>query len=122
MAMCVLSLCRLGVKDVLMLPPYHQYFIRQNTSATMAHRMQYLGESVHQAARSVVETLRRDGGAGGVIALDNQGNGKYLGCWLRRWLICEQVATPLNCPGMYRGLVREDGVMKTAIFDDEVLE
>jgi len=32
------------------------------------------------------------------------------------------VATPLNCPGMYRGLVREDGVMKTAIFDDEVLE
>jgi hypothetical protein len=32
------------------------------------------------------------------------------------------VATPLNCPGMYRGLVREGGVMKTAIFDDEVLE
>jgi beta-aspartyl-peptidase (threonine type) len=38
--------------------------------------MQYLGESVHQAARSVVEALRRDGGAGGVIALDNQGNGE----------------------------------------------
>ncbi len=34
----------------------------------------------------------------------------------------EIVATPLNCPGMYRGLVREDGVLRTAIYDDEVLE
>ena len=32
------------------------------------------------------------------------------------------VSTPLNCPGMYRGLVREDGALKTAIFDDEELE
>ena len=32
------------------------------------------------------------------------------------------VATPLNCEGMYRGLIRENGVPKTAIFDDEVLE
>jgi isoaspartyl peptidase/L-asparaginase-like protein (Ntn-hydrolase superfamily) len=38
--------------------------------------MQYLGESVQKAARSVVEALRRDDGAGGVIALDNEGNGK----------------------------------------------
>ena len=36
--------------------------------------MQYLGESVHKAARSVVEALR--GEEGGVIALDNQGNGE----------------------------------------------
>lgn len=38
--------------------------------------MQYLNEPVHKAARSVVEALRRDEGVGGVIALDNQGNGK----------------------------------------------
>ncbi|KAI0276600.1 asparaginase [Russula aff. rugulosa BPL654] len=82
------------------------YFIRQNTAATLAHRMQYLNEPVHKAARWVVEALRRDEGVGGVIALDNQGN----------------VSTPLNCPGMYRGLVREDGALKTAIFDDEELE
>jgi hypothetical protein len=31
---------------------------------------------VHKAARWVVEALRRDEGVGGVIALDNQGNGK----------------------------------------------
>lgn len=35
--------------------------------------------------------------------------------------IHEIVSTPLNCPGMYRGLVREDGALKTAIFDDEEL-
>ena len=34
----------------------------------------------------------------------------------------EAVATPLNCPGMYRGLVRADGELRTAIFDDEALE
>jgi hypothetical protein len=38
--------------------------------------MQYLDESVHKAARSVVEALRREDGVGGVIALDNEGNGK----------------------------------------------
>jgi len=41
---------------------------------------------------------------------------------LRQVLIREIVSTPLNCPGMYRGLVREDGALKTAIFDDEELE
>ena len=38
--------------------------------------MQYLDESVHKAGRTVVEALRREEGAGGVIALDNQGNGE----------------------------------------------
>jgi hypothetical protein len=38
--------------------------------------MQYLNEPVHKAARSVVEALRREEGIGGVIALDNQGNGE----------------------------------------------
>lgn len=52
-----------------------QYFIRQNTAATLAHRMQYLDEPVQKAAQSVVEALRREGGVGGVIALDNHGNG-----------------------------------------------
>jgi hypothetical protein len=41
---------------------------------------------------------------------------------LRQGLIRKIVSTPLNCSGMYRGLVREDGALKTAIFDDEELE
>ena len=62
--------------DALLSLFHRQYFIRQNTAATLAHRMQYLNEPVRKAARSVVEALRRDEGVGGVIALDNQGNGK----------------------------------------------
>ncbi|KAJ4468212.1 asparaginase [Lentinula aciculospora] len=82
------------------------YFIRQATASTIARRVQFLGEPITTAAKVAVETLRQDGGVGGVIVLDVDGN----------------VATPLNCEGMYRGLIREDGVMKTAVFDDEVLE
>ncbi|EIN11455.1 asparaginase [Punctularia strigosozonata HHB-11173 SS5] len=81
------------------------YFIRQATASTIARRMQFLNESVDKAARHAVEDLRKDGGIGGVIALDEEGN----------------VAMPLNCSGMYRGIIREDGVPKAAIFDDEEL-
>ncbi|KAI0331159.1 asparaginase [Cubamyces sp. BRFM 1775] len=82
------------------------YFIRRATASTIGSRMKHLHESLDVAARACVEELRVDGGIGGVIALDNSGN----------------VAMPLNCSGMYRGVVREDGVPKTAIFDDDELE
>ncbi len=32
------------------------------------------------------------------------------------------VAMPMNCSGMYRGVVYENGVPKTAIFDDDELD
>lgn len=82
------------------------YFIRLATASTIGRRMRYLNESVRKAAKHCVEELRQDGGIGGVIALDNKGN----------------VAMPLNCSGMYRGVVREDGKPKTAIFDDDILD
>ncbi|KAK7035807.1 nucleophile aminohydrolase [Favolaschia claudopus] len=82
------------------------YFIRCATAATIAHRVKFLGESLEKAAEYAVEELRVNGGIGGVIALDSMGN----------------VTMPLNCPGMYRGVIREDGVPLTAIFDDDVLE
>jgi L-asparaginase / beta-aspartyl-peptidase len=86
--------------------------------------MQYLNEPVHKAAQSVVESLRREGGIGGVIALDDEGNGKGPTCMIEAIIevMSDIVATPLNCPGMYRGLVRQEGIFRTAIFDDEVLE
>jgi hypothetical protein len=33
----------------------------------------------------------------------------------------DTVALPLNCSGMYRGVIRPDGVPMTAIFSDEEL-
>ncbi|KAF9484477.1 asparaginase [Pholiota conissans] len=81
------------------------YFIRQAAAATIAHRVRYLNEPISEACRHVVDELLEDGGIGGVIALDDKGN----------------VAMPLNCPGMYRGVIRTDGIPKTAIFKDEEL-
>ena len=48
--------------------------------------MKYLNEPLDVAAKACVEELRRDGGVGGVIALDNAGNGEYsmaLYVWLK---------------------------------------
>ena len=47
--------------------------------------MKYLNEPLDVAAKACVEELRRDGGVGGVIALDNAGNGEY-GTSLHVWL------------------------------------
>ncbi|GLB37244.1 putative asparaginase [Lyophyllum shimeji] len=82
------------------------YFIRLATAATIARRVQYLHEPLEKAAETAVKDLLAEGGIGGVVALDDVGN----------------VAMPLNCPGMYRGVIREDGVPKTAIFAGDVLD
>ena len=55
-----------------------QYFIRLATASTIARRMKYLHEPLSIAAKACVEELRRDGGIGGVIVLDNAGNGELL--------------------------------------------
>ncbi|KAI0321185.1 asparaginase [Amylostereum chailletii] len=77
-----------------------------NTASTIARRMQYLHEPLHVAAKWAVEDLRKAGGDGGVIGVDRAGH----------------VAMELNCPGMYRGVIRQDGIPKTAIFADDELE
>ncbi|KAH7923925.1 asparaginase [Leucogyrophana mollusca] len=81
------------------------YYIRQAAASNIARRMQYLREPLGEAAQHVIDDLFADGGMGGVIAVDREGN----------------VALPLNCNGMYRGVIRPDGVPLTAIFFDEGL-
>ena len=44
----------------------------------LGSRMKLLGESVQNAADKVVGDLEHDGGIGGVIAIDVQGNGQCL--------------------------------------------
>ena len=79
------------------------YFIRQAAASTIARRMQFLDESLAKASQTVVDDLFVQGGLGGVIALDREGN----------------YSLPLNCSGMYRGVIKPDGIPKTAIFFDE---
>lgn len=82
------------------------YFIRSAAAAGVEGRMRHGGEGVDAASKAVVEELFAEGGLGGMICLDQQG----------RW------AMPLNCAGMYRGYVGKDGVVRTAVFDDDELE
>ncbi|KAJ3574644.1 hypothetical protein NP233_g1618 [Leucocoprinus birnbaumii] len=79
------------------------YFIRLATAVTIARRVQYKDETIEEAGKYAVEDLSVSGGEGGAIILDSEGN----------------VSLPMNSPGMYRGVIREDGIPLTAIFSDE---
>lgn len=82
-----------------------EHFIRAVASYDIAARMRYAGQSLEQAAGSVVfERLPAIGGQGGVIAVDRDGN----------------LSMPFNTTGMYRGWVQCQGTVvegvRTAIF------
>ena len=72
------------------------------TAKEIAVLMAYRGMSVQDAADHALKVeLVGLGGSGGAIALDKNGN----------------FATPYTDNGMYRGWVREDGVIEVRIYD-----
>ena len=84
-----------------------EYFIRAAAAHSVAARMKFGGMSLAEAARVTVmeelPALPPDGGSGGLIALDAEGN----------------IAMPFNTPGMYRGYVDTDGNQVVKIYEDE---
>jgi beta-aspartyl-peptidase (threonine type) len=84
-----------------------EIFIRYAAAHEIASRMRYAGQSLEEASRAVViDMLAPAGGSGGVIAVDRAGN----------------VSLPFNCSGMYRGVVRCDGMLLTAIYDEQLID
>lgn len=80
-----------------------EVFIRFAAAQEISARMRLAGQSLEQAARSVVmEVLAPNDGSGGVIAVDRDGH----------WSL------PFNCAGMYRGVVTHDGALRTAIYEE----
>lgn len=79
-----------------------EFFIRFGAAHEVAARMRHRGDGLGQAARAVIAELGRIGGSGGLLAVGRDGD----------------LALPFNCSGMYRGFVREDGVIHTAIYDE----
>lgn len=57
---------------------FYQFFLRFTVASTVAQRMKYLGESVARASSAVVSDLKTYGGTGGVIAVDDRGNSKWI--------------------------------------------
>ncbi len=81
-----------------------EYFIRHVVAYDICARMRYARQSLAESADTLVNNvLVEAGGAGGVIALDAQGN----------------VAMPFNTPGMYRASIAPDGAVTVAIYGDE---
>ncbi|MEX0915860.1 MAG: isoaspartyl peptidase/L-asparaginase [Wenzhouxiangellaceae bacterium] len=81
-----------------------EYFIRHVVAYNICARMMHLDETLQQSADHVVNKLLvEDGGTGGVIALDAEGN----------------IATPFNTAGMYRATIDRDGNVSVKIYKDE---
>ena len=59
-------------------------------------------DALRQAVQAVIENLAAIGGAGGFVAVDRSG----------------ALELPFNTAGMYRGYVKHDGIMYTAVYDE----
>jgi beta-aspartyl-peptidase (threonine type) len=77
-----------------------EFFIRYGAAFEIAARLRLAGQPLQQAARSVIDGLAAIGGSGGVVAVDRSG----------------ALTLPFNTTGMYRGYVRDDGAIHTAIY------
>jgi L-asparaginase / beta-aspartyl-peptidase len=82
-----------------------EYFVRFGAAFEIAAHLRHAGQPLEQAARAVVDALGEIGGRGGVVAVDRAG----------------ALALPFNTAGMYRGYVRADGRIHTAIWDEPYL-
>lgn len=81
---------------------YGEFFIRNVVAYDISAIMKYKGLSVSEAAEVVVmHKLKKQGGTGGIIAVDKNGN----------------IAMPFNTEGMFRGYVKEGKALQVAIFE-----
>lgn len=76
-----------------------EYFIRWAVGHEVDARMRWAGQSLSEAAGTVVRELGEIGGSGGLVAVDRKGN----------------ISLPFNSPGMYRAWCGADGEIYTRI-------
>jgi L-asparaginase / beta-aspartyl-peptidase len=79
-----------------------EFFIRYAAAHEITARMAHGRQDLAEAAQTVIAELGAIGGSGGLVAVGHDG----------------AVALPFNCAGMYRGYVRGDGIVYTAIYDE----
>jgi len=80
-----------------------EFFIRNVVAYDIAAIMKYKGSTLAEAANEVVMIkLKNQGGIGGIIAVDKNGN----------------IALPFNTSGMFRGYTKSGGEIKVAMFGE----
>jgi len=77
-----------------------EYFIRLVAGYDVSAMMEYSGLSLEQAANAVIDKIGALGGAGGLVAIDQNGN----------------ISLPFNTAGMYRGRVDSTGRVEIKIY------
>jgi beta-aspartyl-peptidase (threonine type) len=81
-----------------------EFYIRLVVAKTVSDLIEFKHYSLKDAAdEMVMKKVPRLGGSGGLIALDKDGN----------------IAMPFSTEGMYRGYIKEDGVITVKIYKDE---
>ncbi|KAI9593099.1 nucleophile aminohydrolase [Syncephalis fuscata] len=81
-----------------------EYFIKYAVGHDVFARMKYCNENIQVAAKTVVDELFKVDGAGGLIAIDSEGNCNYYA---------------FNTPGMYRGYARHGEEPQAFIFPED---
>ena len=77
-----------------------EYFLRTATAAQLAHRLQFAGQGLAEAADAALADVVALGGWGGLIALSSTG----------------EIATPFRSQGMKRAALAPDGTITAAVF------
>lgn len=77
-----------------------EFFIRAVAAHDVSALLEYGGLNLEAAASAVIDKIGALGGAGGLIAVDREGN----------------IALPFNTAGMYRGYLSVDGTRSVAIY------
>jgi L-asparaginase / beta-aspartyl-peptidase len=82
-----------------------EFFIRHGAAFEIAARLRHRRQPLQAACCAVIDALAELGGRGGVVAVDRDGD----------------LSLPFSTEGMYRGFVRADGLIHTAIWDEPYL-
>jgi L-asparaginase / beta-aspartyl-peptidase len=80
-----------------------EVFLRCNAAFRISALMELAGSTATQAARRTLGLVKRLGGSGGMIVIDKSGS----------------VTMPFNTEGMYRGLRRSNGSVRTGIYHED---
>ena len=80
-----------------------EFFIRVGVGHEIAARIRFAGESIGQAADTVLAETKAMGGTGGVIVVGPAGDATW----------------SLTTPGMFRGRVTQGGARTVAVYGDE---